>query len=113
MTGMTARKSQDEDARTGLKEVDIYADPGIWVCLDEGCNSNCHGTAWAENAINEFKKCNIYGKDVKNLGCDWVHHGSKSSTGKCSSQDIRQSKNADLHEDAKTPDALTRFPGIA
>ena len=29
----------------GLRIVDILADEGIWVCLGEGCNSNCHGMA--------------------------------------------------------------------
>ena len=32
----------------GLRIVDILDDEGIWVCLDEGCNSNCHGTGWRE-----------------------------------------------------------------
>ena len=31
-----------------FEEVDIYADDGIWICLDEGCNSNCHGVEWAQ-----------------------------------------------------------------
>ena len=33
-----------------LPVVDILEDPGIWACLDEGCNSNCHGKIWRENA---------------------------------------------------------------
>ncbi len=39
-----------------LPEVDIMKDPGIWICLDEGCNSNCHGDAWAENAGEKLAK---------------------------------------------------------
>ena len=31
-------------------------DPGIWVALDEGCNSNCHGRIWAENAEEKLKQ---------------------------------------------------------
>ena len=33
------------DAEMGaetLPEVDIFKDPGIWICFDEGCNANCH-----------------------------------------------------------------------
>ena len=27
-----------------LRTVNVYKDEGIWILLDEGCNSNCHGT---------------------------------------------------------------------
>ncbi len=35
--------------------VDIYQDKGVWATLDEGCNSNCHGRAWARNAEDKFE----------------------------------------------------------
>ena len=38
-----------------LPDVDIYADPGIWAVLDEGCNSTVHSDAWAENAIQKYR----------------------------------------------------------
>eukprot|EP00973_Karenia_brevis_P017906 2460964-Karenia_brevis.AAC.1 len=42
-----------------LPTVDIYEDPGIWVCLDEGRTSNCHGKEWAKNAVEKLKKLTI------------------------------------------------------
>ena len=30
-------------------------DPGIWICLDEGCNENCHGKDWRINAESKLK----------------------------------------------------------
>ena len=38
-----------------LQTVDIFADRGIWVCLDEGCNSNCHGSGWRENTMAKLQ----------------------------------------------------------
>ena len=38
-----------------LPDVDIYADPGIWVVLDEGCSNTVHADAWAENAIQKYR----------------------------------------------------------
>ena len=31
------------------RTVNVYTDEGIWILLDEGCNSNCHGREWARN----------------------------------------------------------------
>eukprot|EP00973_Karenia_brevis_P043328 6006346-Karenia_brevis.AAC.1 len=42
-----------------LPAVDICKDPGIWICLDEGCNSNCHGKSWAVNTVEKLQKCRI------------------------------------------------------
>eukprot|EP00973_Karenia_brevis_P041535 5748120-Karenia_brevis.AAC.1 len=42
--------------RKKLPTVNIMEDPGIWVCLDEGCNSNCHGKEWAVNATAKLEK---------------------------------------------------------
>eukprot|EP00973_Karenia_brevis_P081329 11273381-Karenia_brevis.AAC.1 len=42
-----------------LPTVDIYKHPGIWICLDAGCNSNCYGKEWAENAVEKLQKCRI------------------------------------------------------
>eukprot|EP00973_Karenia_brevis_P055440 7707738-Karenia_brevis.AAC.1 len=50
-------------------------DPGIWVCLDEGCNSNCHGKEWAANAVAKLEKCMIKQK------FDWVHQRERTFTG--------------------------------
>ena len=32
------------------RTVNVHEDEGIWILLDEGCNSNCHGKEWAKNA---------------------------------------------------------------
>eukprot|EP00973_Karenia_brevis_P085301 11838292-Karenia_brevis.AAC.1 len=58
-----------------LPTVNIMADPGIWVCLDEGCNSNCHGKEWGENAVEKLQKFEIRQK------FDWVHRRERSFTG--------------------------------
>jgi hypothetical protein len=46
--GEATDKQDVEDAKApktrDLPIVNIFEDPGIWICLDEGCNSNCHGT---------------------------------------------------------------------
>ena len=42
-----------------LPSVDIYEDPGIWVCLDEGCNSNCHSQTWADDAERKLQNMPI------------------------------------------------------
>ena len=42
--------SHTDDDHKELPIVDIFEHPGIWVCLDEGCNSSCHGKEWADNA---------------------------------------------------------------
>eukprot|EP00973_Karenia_brevis_P079342 11009854-Karenia_brevis.AAC.1 len=47
-------------------------DPGIWVCLDEGCNSSCHGKEWAVNAAARLEKCMIKQE------FDWVHQREKT-----------------------------------
>jgi hypothetical protein len=50
-----------------LPTVNIMTDPGIWACLDEGCNSNCHGDEWADNAILKLKNFNV------RPGFLWLH----------------------------------------
>eukprot|EP00973_Karenia_brevis_P028097 3870371-Karenia_brevis.AAC.1 len=42
-----------------LPTVNMMTDPGIWVCLDEGCNSNCHRKEWAVNADEKLQQCRI------------------------------------------------------
>ena len=56
-----------------LPWVDIMADEGVWVVLDEGCNSTCHGSKWAENAEAKFRA----------LGwkCPWVNRERKTYKG--------------------------------
>ena len=44
------------DLSAKLPKVNIFDDPGIWVCLDEGCNSNCHGNEWADNTQAKLEK---------------------------------------------------------
>ena len=36
------RFPQDDQTEDELPVVDIYFHDGIWVCLDEGCNEDCH-----------------------------------------------------------------------
>jgi hypothetical protein len=73
------KQDDSEDAKVlktrDLPAVNIFKDPGIWIFLDEGCNSNCHGTDWAANAIEKLMKTSI---DVK---FDWIHRRVRSFTG--------------------------------
>ena len=62
-----------------LPTVDIFEDPGIWICLDEGCNSNCHGSGWAENA--EAKLATF--REARSLDCgfEWIHRCVRNFNG--------------------------------
>eukprot|EP00973_Karenia_brevis_P037094 5113926-Karenia_brevis.AAC.1 len=51
--------SQELPGARKLPTVDIYEDPGIWVCLDEGCTCNCHGKEWVKNAVEKLRKLTI------------------------------------------------------
>ena len=66
----TTKKSRE------LPEVDIMEDPGIWVCLDEGCNSNCHSDEWAENT-----EAKLALMPIKEKKLEWVHRRSRQFNG--------------------------------
>ena len=55
-----------------LPRVNIYKDPGIWICLDEGCNSNCHGETWAADVEKKLPYLS-YGRKTM----EWIHHREK------------------------------------
>ena len=53
---MAPEKLFNGDQHMGdLPFVDIFQHEGIWACLDEGCNSNCHGTGWRENVVSKLQ----------------------------------------------------------
>ena len=58
-----------------LPEVDIYADEGVWICLDEACNSSCHGSEWADDAIAKMARGSGPG-EIK-----WLNRTPRSFTG--------------------------------
>ena len=43
-----------------LPEVDIMKDPGIWICLDGRCNSNCHSGAWAQKRQSKAREAEYW-----------------------------------------------------
>ena len=49
-----------------LPRVNIMEELGIWVCLDEGWSSNCHGADWARNAEQKLSKA------ILKQGIEWV-----------------------------------------
>ena len=51
------------------RTVNVHEDEGIWILLDEGCNSNCHGKEWAKNAEKKLSK---YGLEFK-----WMNRTTK------------------------------------
>jgi YesN/AraC family two-component response regulator len=75
----TDQQDDSEDAKApktrDLPIVNIFKGPGIWICLDEGCNSNCHGTDWAANTIEKLMKTSI------EITFDWIHRRVRSFTG--------------------------------
>ena len=52
----TAEKEWKESDYSNLRTVNVYKDEGIWILLDEGCNSNCHGKEWAKNTEEKLRK---------------------------------------------------------
>ena len=38
-----------------LRVVDPIADESVWVIIDDGCNSCCHGEVWRQNAEAKMK----------------------------------------------------------
>ena len=60
-----------------LPVVDIYEDPGIWVCLDEGCSSNCHGELRGQTTDHKLSLMTT--KCV--LDFQWLHKRSKHFDG--------------------------------
>ena len=56
-----------------LPTVDVMKDPGIWVVMDEGCNSMCHSRAWAENAEMKLEKLG--------MEFEWINRTSKIFNG--------------------------------
>ena len=55
---LLAFTAADENPLATLPHINIKADCGIWVCLDEGSNSNCHEEEWARNIENVFNHIN-------------------------------------------------------
>jgi hypothetical protein len=53
--------------------IDPYADDGVWIALDEGCNTTCHSQGRARNAEQKFR----------NLGfrMAWIHKNPKKFRG--------------------------------
>ena len=77
---MMVRMPKKKPAGKDLPEVDMFQDPGIWICMDEGCNSKCHGEEWAWNAIEKFKKINLC-ENGRQMSCEWVHQRVKCYEG--------------------------------
>ena len=50
LMGMAGHSYTPKYQEQGLPIADIYKDPGIWIYMDEGCNSNCHGSSSLEAA---------------------------------------------------------------
>ena len=55
-TEVKDKTEKEPIGRKKLPVVGIYNDPGIWICLDEGCKPNCHGDEWAANTEEKLAK---------------------------------------------------------
>ena len=62
-----------------LPFVDIFKDKGIWVCLDEGCNSNCHVVKWRENVASKLQLRRLSPYIPGNAG--WISRDSRVYSG--------------------------------
>ena len=69
-----------EPTDIGLPLIDIYEEEGIYVYLDEGCNSNCHGRKWAIHVATKLDKLAL-GKKLIGSGFAWVSHKKKKFHG--------------------------------
>eukprot|EP00959_Pyramimonas_sp_CCMP1952_P252810 5281420-Pyramimonas_sp.AAC.1 len=43
-----------------FRTVDVFKDEGVWIVLDEGCNSRCRGKAWALDAGQKLENLAFY-----------------------------------------------------
>ena len=43
-------KHSEDNQTLSLRAVDSIADDGVWVIIDDGCDSCCHGEVWRQNA---------------------------------------------------------------
>ena len=65
----------DADVEADLPVVDIFNDPHIYACLDEGCNSNCHGDEWVANTEWKLHKIMWINRTPEKF--KWVHKREK------------------------------------
>eukprot|EP00973_Karenia_brevis_P053985 7498527-Karenia_brevis.AAC.1 len=50
------KADKKEHQNKELRVVDPYADDGVWVVVDDACNSICHSSRWKVNAAKKWKK---------------------------------------------------------
>jgi len=65
-----------------LRVVDIFEDPHVWACVDDGCNSGCHSEMWHENARHKWARKGVcsYLQDPRSTNFAGV--GNAPSAGK-------------------------------
>ena len=73
-TSMAAIRYHAERQATNLRVVDPMKDPGVWVIVDDACNSCVHGARWRKNAEKKFR--------MRGLQCVLVNHVPTDFTGK-------------------------------
>ena len=80
----------ESSAWTAYRSWTSFSTRGIWVCLDEGCNSNCHGTGWRENTASKLQMRHLSPYMPGNVG--WVSRQQRVYSGVGNSQVITKGK---------------------
>ena len=73
--------THEEKQTHKLRVVDPYADPHVWVIVDDGCNSCTHSDAWRQNAEEKFAKLGFAPFLKDNKVTHFTGVGSKTSSG--------------------------------
>ena len=81
---VNARRTRTETQNMKLRVVDPLNDAGVWVIVDDACNSCCHGSEWRKNAEAKWRwkglKCHL--NDARQHKFDGIGKGNAQSGGK-------------------------------
>ncbi len=71
-----------ETQTTKLRVVDPIEDEGVWVIVDDACNSCCHGEMWRLNADKKFNDLGFRTVKINEKITKFKGLGDKTTTGK-------------------------------
>ena len=75
--------AEEQVSEPALPPVDLLEDhDNIWVMLDEGCNTTCHGRRWRQNAESVLSKHGLRMLRMSDASGSFRGIGSSRCTGK-------------------------------